>query len=387
LWAAGFVSTAGDSLHQVAIMWLIYELTGSATATGLVGMSQYLPAVLVSPLAGALVDRLNRKHVMILADGVRVVLVALIPILYLSGHMTGWLLGIIAFSIALFTTVFMPARDAIVPQIVHPGELTEAGSVLQASYGFAYFLGPMIAAAILPLVKIPGLFFADSLSYAASLVFLLYLRPRPMVVQRDQPSPWRMLKEGLQYAQSRGLIRGLLWLTAVDNLFIMGPALVGTPLYVRLHLGLGAGAYAATQGAFAAGMVVGSMLVKKYGKRWPRGKILLWALIWDAASFAPFYYLNTLAPVVALWFVHSIGIPFILVPRTTLIQTEVPEELQGRMFSLVHLTVVGLSAISCALTGIFAEMVPVQMLYLILAVAASVVGAAGWFIRDLREAK
>lgn len=124
-------------------------------------------------------------------------------------------------------------------------------------------------------------------------------------------------------------------------------------------------------------MVVGSVLVKKYAKRWPRGKILLWALIWDALSFAPFYFLNSLAPVVTLWFIHSIGIPFILVPRTTLIQTEVPGELQGRMFSLVHLTVVGLSAISCALTGIFAEMVPVQMLYLILAVAASVVAAAG----------
>jgi MFS transporter, DHA3 family, macrolide efflux protein len=387
LLAAGFVSSAGDSLHQVAIMWLIYELTGSATATGLVGMSQYLPAVLISPLAGALVDRLNRKQVMILADGVRAVLVALIPILYLSGHMTGLLLGVIAFSIALFTTVFMPARDAIVPQIVKSEELTEAGSVLQTSYGFAYFLGPMIAAAILPLVKIHGLFFVDSLSYAASLAFLLYLRPRPMVARRDQPSPWELLKEGLKYAHARGLIRGLLWLTAVDNLFIMGPALVGTPLYVRLHLGLGAGAYAATQGAFAAGMVVGSLLVKNYGKRWPRGKILLWALVWDALTFVPFYFLNTLTPVVALWFVHSIGIPFILVPRTTLIQTEVPGELQGRMFSLVHLTVVGLSAISCALTGILAEVLPVELLYAIIGIAAAVVGAAGWMIRDLREAK
>ncbi len=387
MWAAGFISTAGDSLHQVAIMWLIYELTGSATATGLVGMSQYLPAVLLGPLAGALVDKLDRKRMMIAADAMRALLVALIPTLYLMGSMTGVRLGLTAFSIALFTTLFMPARDAIVPQLVPTAELTHAGSVLQASYGFAYFLGPMLAAAILPLVRIPGLFYADAITYVASLLFLLKLRPRPQVRETQLVSPWKLLKDGLRYAQQRGLIRGLLWLTAVDNLLIMGPALVGAPLYVRLHLGLGAGAYAATEGAFAAGMIVGSFLVHRFGARLPRGKTLLWALMWDGISFAPFMFTDTLSTTLALWFVHSIGIPFILVPRTTLIQTEVPSELQGRMFSLVHLTVVGLSAISCALTGIIAERIPPHILFAVIGVSATVVGAAGWLIKDLRNAK
>ena len=366
-------------------MWLIYELTGSATATGLVGMSQYLPAVLLGPLAGALVDKLDRKRVMIAADGVRAILVAAIPVLYLSGNMSGILLGVLAFSIALFTTLFMPARDAIVPQLVQPNDLTRAGSMLQASYGFAYFVGPMIAAALLPLIKIPGLFFADAMTYAASLLCLLYLRPRPQIREVDRASSFQLLKDGLRYAQSRGLIRGLLWLTAVDNLFIMGPALVGTPLYVRLHLGLGASAYAATQGAFAAGMIVGSFLVHRFGSKLPRGRTLLWILIWDGISFAPFMFLDSLLPVLILWFVHSIGIPFILVPRTTLIQTEVPQEYQGRMFSLVHLTVVGLSAISCALTGIAAELVPIHVLFAIIGVSAALERAAGWLIKELRE--
>ena len=368
-------------------MWLIYELTGSATATGLVGMSQYLPAVLLGPLAGALVDKLDRKRVMITADAVRAMLVLLIPILYLSSQMNGILLGVIAFSIALFTTTFMPARDAIVPQLIESHELTHASSVLQASYGFAYFVGPMIAAVILPIVKIPGLFFADSITYAASLAFLLYLRPRPQLRDSDAATPWKLLKDGLEYAQRRSLIRGLLWLTAVDNLFIMGPALVGAPLYVRLHLGLGASAYAAVQAAFAAGMILGSFLVHRYGSNLPRGKTLLWALMWDGISFAPFMFLDSLTPVVILWFIHSIGIPFILVPRTTIIQSEVPGALQGRMFSLVHLTVVGSSAISCGLTGIVAERMPTNVLFGVIGVSATVVAAAGWLIRELREQK
>jgi MFS transporter, DHA3 family, macrolide efflux protein len=386
LWLAGFVSAAGDSMHQVAIMWLIYELTGSKAATGLIGMSQYLPAVVIGVFAGALVDRFNRRRMMILSDGVRVILVAAIPTLYLLGLMTGWLLGILAFSVAVFTTLFYPARESIIPQIVESHELTRAGSFLQASYGFAFLIGPVIAAALLPFAKITGLFYADALTFAVSLAFLLKLRPRPALAPSAESSTtFRAVRDGLRYANSHGLIRGLLLVTAVDNLFIMGPALVGTPLYVRLYLGLGASAFAAAGASEAAGMILGSFLVHRVAARFPRGRILLWAIIWDGISFVPFMFIHSLYPTLAMWFIHSIGIPFIIVPRSTLIQTEVPAQFQGRIFSLVNLTVVGLSAISCAITGVVAEILPVNILYAVIGLAATVVGAAGWLVRDLRK--
>jgi MFS family permease len=382
------VSTAGDSLHQVAIMWLIYELTGSKTATGLIGMAQYLPAVVLGIFAGAVVDRWNRKLVMIVADAARVVLVAMIPLLYLSGNMNGVILGVLAFSIAVFTTLFYPAREAVIPQLVGPQDLTRAGSFLQGSYAFAYFVGPLLAAAILPWAKITGLFFGDAVTYAGSMILLFYLRPRPLPAKPQAPAPpLTLVRDGLQYAKSHGLIRGLLLLTAADNLFIMGPAMVGTPLYIRLHLGLGAGAYAAAQGAFALGMLTGSILVNRYAARWPRGKVLLWAMLWDGISFAPFMFTHTLTAALVVWFVHAIGVPFILVPRSTLIQTEVPPDFQGRIFGLVNLTVVGLSAISCSLTGLVTEIFPVNVLYAVIGVSAALVGAIGWLFPDLRRAR
>jgi MFS transporter, DHA3 family, macrolide efflux protein len=388
LWAAGLISTTGDTLHQVAIMWLIYELTGSQTATGLIGMAQYLPAVLIGMMAGAAVDRWNRKRVMIVSDGVRAALVALIPILYVAGLMSGLLLGFLAFAIAVFTTLFYPARESIIPQIVEREDLTRASSILQATYGSAYFFGPVVAAALLPWTKITGLFYADAVSYLASLAFLLRLRPRPINVEISRAaSPLQLVREGLAYARSNGLIYGLLMVTAVDNLFIMGPALVGAPLYVRLHLGLGAGAYAAVQAAFALGMMVGSVAVHRLSRRFSRGKLLLWAIMWDGITFAPLMFATSLPAVMIIWFVHSLGIPFIIVPRTTLIQTEVPAELQGRVFSMVNLTVVGLSAISCGLTGIIANALPIHQLYAVIGISATIVGGIGWHVRDLRMAK
>jgi MFS family permease len=387
LWAAGLISTAGDSLHQVAIMWLIYELTGSKVATGLIGMAQYLPSVIFGVFAGALVDRLNRKRVMILSDAARVVLVALIPTLYIMGMMTGLLLGLLAFSVAVFTTLFYPARESVIPQIIERDDLTRAGSVLQGSYGFAYFVGPVLAAAMLPWAHLSGLFYGDAITFLISLLFLFKLRPRPQAIAiTERTSPLKTVREGLSYAHRHNLIRGLLWITAVDNLFIMGPALVGAPLYVRLHLGLGAGAYAAVEGAFALGMVAGSFIVHRYGSGLPRGRTLLWAIMWDGISFVPFYFTDTLTGTVIWWFIHSIGVPFILVPRSTLIQTEVPSHLQGRIFSLVNLTVVGLSAVSCSLTGIATEFISTEALFAIIGISATFVGTIGWLIKDLRDA-
>jgi MFS family permease len=155
---------------------------------------------------------------------------------------------------------------------------------------------------------------------------------------------------------------------------------------VRLHLGLGAGAYAATEGAFALGMVAGSVLIQRYASKLPRGKVLLCAIMWDGITFVPFLFTTTLTSTMIWWFIHSLGIPFILVPRATLIQTEVPSHLQGRIFSLVNLTVVGLSAISCSLTGFATELVSTEMLFAIIGVSATVVGGIGWLIGDLRRA-
>ncbi|MBU0692341.1 MFS transporter, partial [bacterium] len=302
-----------------------------------------------------------------------------------GGYMTGMLLGLIAFMIAIFTTLFMPARDSIIPQLVDSTDLIKAGSYMQAAGGFAYFAGPVLAAAILPVAKLTGLFYADAATYAVSLLFLLCLRPRPLVRKTPSSPAWTMVKQGLGYARRSSLIRGLLLITAIDNLFIMGPALVGTPLYVRLHLGLGAGAYAAVQGSFAAGMIVGSFLVPFISKRMKRGRILLWAIIFDGFTFVPFLWADSLLAAMLLWFVHSIGVPFILVPRTTIIQTCISEDYQGRIFSMVNLTVVGLSAISCGLTGMAAEVMPVNWLFALIGVLAGLVGLSGWMFKALRE--
>jgi DHA3 family macrolide efflux protein-like MFS transporter len=387
LWAAANVSLIGDSLHDIAILWLIYDLTGSSTATGLLGVARYLPSILLGIFAGAWVDRVPRKSVLLWCDALRVILVLAIAALTFTHTVTGTNLYCIAFAIAICTVFFNPARDAIVPQLVPPSQLMRATSVLQSSLGVAYFVGPLLAALFLPVVGLAGLFTADAATYLLSFLLILLVRPQSTQQITVSATPWQMITEGLRYARKSAFILPLLWVTAVDNLFIMGLAIVGAPVYVREHLKLGADSYALLQSCFALGIIAGSLILHRFGSRLPRGRTLLWALVYDGLTFIPFYFTTTLWSTGLWWFLHSIGIPFILIPRTSIVQTEVPHELQGRVFSLVHLTVVGLTAISSALAGILLEFRSPAEVYLGMGSAAAIVGMIGFAFRGLRDLK
>lgn len=239
LWAAANVSLIGDSLHDIAILWLIYDLTGSSTATGLLGVARYLPSILLGIFAGAWVDRVPRKSVLLWCDALRVILVLAIAALTFTHTVTGTNLYCIAFAIAICTVFFNPARDAIVPQLVPPSQLMRATSVLQSSLGVAYFVGPLLAALFLPVVGLAGLFTADAATYLLSFLLILLVRPQSTQQITVSATPWQMITEGLRYARKSAFILPLLWVTAVDNLFIMGLAIVGAPVYVREHLKTG----------------------------------------------------------------------------------------------------------------------------------------------------
>jgi DHA3 family macrolide efflux protein-like MFS transporter len=389
LWLAGFISAIGDEIHWVALLWLIYDLTGSKVATGLVGSAQFLPAVMFGLFAGVLVDRLERRRVMMVADIARALLVTIIPLLLISGYLRGIHLGIIAFMMSTFTVAFMPARDALVPELVPKEGLSQANALIQGSLNLAFLIGAGIAAAVLPLVKIPGLFYMDAVSFLASFVCIWWIkkarvRQGEASVPSSSISTLSAVREGLSHAYRDSRIRGLLLITAIDNLFIMGPAIVGVPVYVKDHLRLGPQGLASIDAAFAIGVVIGTVILHRWGRQWPKGRVILSAIVFDGLTFIPLLWTPTLWATVLVVFIHSLGIPFITVPRTTLIQEIVAPRMQGRIFSMINLAVYGLTALSALLTGLALEWIPVTELYAIIGLIAALIGLTGWTIRDLR---
>ena len=145
MWFGHLISHAGDAVFMIALPWLMLDITGSKSLTSLVSMSAYLPAVLFGLFAGVVVDRYNRKWIMIYSDILRALLVAVIPLSLIYGFISPLLIGAITFSLSTFSAFFYPARDSLIPHIVTAEELPAANSAISVSGQMSHLLGPLFA--------------------------------------------------------------------------------------------------------------------------------------------------------------------------------------------------------------------------------------------------
>lgn len=392
LWLGQVVSKAGDVTYQIGLMWLMLELTGSKTLTGFVAAAGYLPTLLIGLWAGVMADRLPKVRVMLAADGVRAALVLGVPLLYLAGLANSVTLGLITFFVAAAATFFNPARDAFIPHIVEQDELFHANSLVQTSWQVAALLGPLLAGVVLKLFGLLNLFTLDALTFGVSFVAVLYLLP---FEPKREPAPaatkgfaasFSTLLEGLRYAFSQRTLLWLLIITAVDNLVLMGAAMIGTPIFVRDVLHLGPSAYAIIEAGYAGGIIIGAPLVTWLGRRYPKGKIILYGMIMDGLTFVPLLWVRTLHWAVITIVFHSIFIPMITVTRATMVQSIVPQEMTARVFSMIEVSVIGFTALSVALTGIWADYTPITAIYAAIGFLAAGVGLFGLFVGGLKDA-
>ncbi len=394
LWTGQIISQSGDSIFEIVLLWLLLDLTGSNAATGLVAMSAYLPTLLFGVFSGVLVDRFDRRRVMLFADAIRAVLVLIIPLLYVLDGLNAVVLGLLTFSVASFNTLFNPARDVLVGELIQPKERLTANAMIQTSWQYAFFIGPAAAGVLLSLVGQIHLFSLDALTFLLSFYFIYKIKTRPAAspagmegIRKEFGKSWAEVSAGLRYAWSDRRIRTLLLITAVDNLFLMGPAIMGAPIFIREILHEGAESFAFVQVAYAIGMVAGTILISRYGKRFRANHIILWGIIFDGLTFVPLLWVETFQAMFITICIHAMGIPMIIATRPTIIQNIAPPEMQGRIFSMISVAVFGFTAISIALTGILSEVIPINIIYAIIGVIAAGVGAAGWLIRDFREMK
>jgi len=396
LWLAETVSQAGDSLFQIALIWLVLELTGSSAKTGLVAMSGYLPTLLFGLPAGEVADRFPRRRVLLAANLGRAALVLAIPALAGAGWLGVAQLGALTFLMAVCAAHFNPTRDAVVPELVAPEELRAANTLVQSGWQLALLAGPGLAGLLIPLTGELQLFTANGLAYLLSawLIWRMAARPRaPRRVAGDGRAladglrrALAGVREGLALARRDRRLWAILWVTAADNLFIMGPAIVGTPLFVRQVLRGSQDDYAWLLTAFAAGTLAGSLLLHRLGGRVRDSRLLLWGIVLDGITFLPLLWVTSFWGAWWTIAVHSLVIPLIVIPRPTLIQRIVPPDFHGRVFSMISVAVTGLSAVSVALTGVVAERVPGDVVFGAIAVLGAACGLAGWLVREFREA-
>lgn len=387
MWFGHLISHAGDAVFMIALPWLMLDITGSKSLTSLVSMSAYLPAVLFGLFAGVVVDRYNRKWIMIYSDILRALLVAVIPLSLIYGFISPLLIGAITFSLSTFSAFFYPARDSLIPHIVTAEELPAANSAISVSGQMSHLLGPLFAGIGISIFGLRHLFTADAISFLFSILLIsLIVGPARKLTIEKHPPKWQGIVEGLTYVNSHKGLRILLILTFVNNIFIMGPAIIGLPVFVREVLTSDFGVLAKLEVAMAAGMIVGSFVFWKAEKNISPISILLFGIVMDGITYTLLFFADTSFIAILVLIIHGIGIPLITVSRTTIIQAVVPDEFRGRLFSMIYMAVMGTTAISVGLTGFILEFIGADSLFLLIGVGAASTVIIG-FNPALREMK
>jgi len=385
LWAQ-MASQMGDAAFSVLLLWAVLERTDSRLVLGAAATLNYLPILLFGMVGGLAADRLPRRGLMIASDALRALLCLGLPLLGLAGLVNPWVLASAGFLLFTASAFFSPARDAYIPSLVSERDLVVANSTIQTSVPIGWLVGPALCLVFLKWVAPVPLFALVGALFLLSVFFLVRLAPQPMPEGAAPASGFGEVFRGLAIAWKDVRLRWLLVITAADNLFIMGPAVVGTPLLVKDHLGGSGAHYALMEALLALGALVGLPLTLALSRRMGQGRLIILGIILDGLTYLPLLWVTSLWGAGLAIALHGVSIPMITVTRASLIQRLAPPEALGRIFALVNITVLGFTALSSGLTGVIATQVPVNVIFGVIAVAAAMCGPAAWMSRRFREA-
>lgn len=373
------------ALFQVSLIWAVLEISRSKQTTGLLASAVYLPYLFFSLPAGIYADGRSKvsiiRWVCILDAGI----VMLIPLFYGLDILTIRFMGIIAFILTSVAAFYNPSRDSLIPLYLPESRLLRGNTIIQMTIQISFILGPVLAGFLIDLIGAVHVFILIGVLFILAFItgFLMNHPVREKDIQL-QSLDIRSLTDILDILKKDPVLIWLLIITVVDNLFIMGPAIVGVAILVREVFNGSASDWALCETFLSLGMIATSLYLMKWGRKIPLGPMLITGIIMDGLTYIPVKWAGSIPALWGIIFFHALFIPLIIVGRTTIVQKRVPHSLQGRFFSLISISVVGLTAISTALTGIATEYIPVQDLFAYIGILAAVTGGAALLYKPLR---
>ena len=379
LWGAPFIGSIGRSMYDIAIIWLILDITNSEKLTGLITMTAYLPAIFFGLFVGAAVDMYSKTKVMAFATLMQAIAVLGIPLFLLFDIRLAWVIMILAFFHNGFSLPFLPAFNAYLPTQIEKDKLLKANSIVNIAWQMAVFIGPIVAAYALTVISIEYLFYVTVICYIIT-AFVIINAPKDEVEKEniDFSNILKKTYQGLIYLNNKKTLRFIIILTILSNLFVMGPAVVGIPMLVKMALGGTVSNLAICEAIVGLGMLLGTTFVYNFGDRFTHGKLFLTGLFIDGISFCLYYFIENMTQMYVLSFCHGIGIPLLIISRVAMMQKNIPEKLLGRIFSIISISIISMTAVSSGIIGLASDIFDIQTIFLLFGFMAGLCGIVGF---------
>ncbi len=331
------VSQTGDKFYMLALSFMVLETTGSAARMGVVLFAGMLPLVAAGLFSGVVVDRVDRKAVIIVTDILRGVIVSVVSFLYLRGALTFGLILASQVLLGLNSAFFNPAIPSVIPMIVPKAELSKANAKTQFVSGFANIAGPALGGILVSIYGYFIVFALNAASYFASAFFECFLNI-PSVKTEAHESFVAAFKEGYRtiYADRKLLV--ILFMVFVIHFFV-GSIEVAIPVIADLLPGSGPANMGYIQTAFGAGAVIMALVLSFFSIR-SREASMLFVAVALIGLFLSLIGLSEitaayLIPYLVLFLLVSASIILAATSFQSLIQADTAPEMTGRVFGVV----------------------------------------------------
>jgi MFS family permease len=383
LWQSQLVSTLGDAVYSIALGFWVLAVTGSTALMGMLMAVSTLPGILVAPFAGVLIDRTNKKRLMIAMDLLRGVAVVLLAVAAYGGFIQVWMVFAAGILLSACGAVFSPGVASAVPELVPASRMANANSVFSAVYTGSNLIGSAAGGFLFQTLGAPLLFLINGLSFLFSGASLPFVRI-PSNKRREKLLFFKDMAEGFRYMWRQAGLRFIIIIASFNNFFFMLALTLFVPL-CKYTPGLGTAKYGILMACFTGGGVVGYLLLSTVAIK-AKNKLkyfilsdLIYSVLLIALVNLP--YFGVMAGMLIAAGVFNAVVNVILVST---VQVSTPHEFRGKVMSFINMTAGGLTPVAMALGGLLGENLPITLVMTASYAAALLVSVPAFFSKSFR---
>ena len=333
VWSAALVSNIGSWLQTVAVGVLVTELTGQARWTGLVAAAAFVPIGVLSPVGGAIADRVDRRRLLVGTTLGETVFAALLAVLVGTGSATAWSVTVLVFAGGCMTALGFPAYQAILPDLVDREDLLGATSLSLAQFNLGRVVGPALAGVVLVAGSYTWAFTLNALSYGAVVLALLAVRLLPPPPSDEPPGLRERIVAGIRGARAEPGCRTAILTIGVAAL-LLSPFIALIPAVTLKVFGAGEGATSMLIAAQGVGAVAGALSLAALARRYGRRRVLVANVLVLPFLLAAYAGAPTLALAAVALVAVGAGYVGLLSGLGTVVQLRAPAALRARVLSL-----------------------------------------------------
>lgn len=360
LWQGNLVSAVGDVIYEIALGFWILAVTGSTALMGTLMAASTIPRVLLSPLAGVVVDRVDRKWILVAMDAIRGVVVVLVAVAAMTGYAEVWMVFVAGGVIGLCVAFFTPSVLSVIPDIVARERIVQANSFFSMIRAGSGILGNSLGGVLYATLGAPVMFLLNGVSYLFSSGTEMFLKVPASHRTREKSRFFKDMKEGFRYVWTHTGMRFLMLAAGVINFFAMIGIVLIIPLFHRTEW-LGPSRYGILMAVFTAFMVIG--MATTAAIKIPAHRRMLVFGVSTVAFVIPFIALPFFGVFWPMLVCVAIGGYFNAIVNVliqSVLQLAVPEQHRGKVFGLLETLTAGLTPVGMAIGGVLGEVLPIK---------------------------